>query len=299
MMMNKIYYILFFCLALIVLPVESQELNAKLTINSSKIQSVDQEAIKEMEASLKTMLNEQSWSHTKVGKNERIDCTITITLNTMPAENTYGGEIYIVARRPVYNASYETTLLNYRDTKFDFTYMRGQTLDYNEISLNNNLVGVIAFYTNIILGLDFDSFAPNGGNPYFTKAMEIANLAQTLGTRGWEPFEGKSRYDLALALTEDNSKHFHNLWYNYHRLGLDEMTSNASRARIRILETLNDLETIQKARPNSLLLAIFSEAKLVELVNICEEATNEEKKNAKDRLKKLFPAKRTQIDEMK
>lgn len=277
----------------------AQELQAKLTVNSSKIQSVDKQVVSELEEAIRRMLNEQNWSNAKFEKNERIDCTIAITLNTMPAENSFGAEIHITARRPVYNSVYVTPTINYRDTKFDFTYMLGQMLDYNEMSLNNNIVGVIAFYINIMLGLDFDSFSPNGGTPYFAKAMEIANMAQSLGTKGWEPFDGKSRYDLALAFTEENSKSFRTLWYNYHRLGLDEMANNPSRGRIRIIETLKELEALQTARPNSILLTFFVDTKLDEFIKICEKATTEEKREIKDRLKKLFPAKRSLIDGMK
>lgn len=277
----------------------AQELDAKVSINTSKIQSVDNSAILELESTIRQMLNEQTWSNAKFDKNEKIDCTIGITLNTMPSENTYGAEIHITARRPVYNSAYVTSTINYRDTKFDFTYLMGQNLDYNKINISNNIVGVIAFYINIIVGLDFDSFSLGGGQAYFAQAMEIANMAQPLGTRGWEPFDGKSRYDLALALTEDNAKHFHSLWYNYHRMGLDEMASNPSRGRLRILETLTDLEAIRNTRPNSILLPIFAESKLDEFVRICSKATSEEKKDAKERLKKLFPAKRTIIEGIK
>lgn len=276
-----------------------QELEAKLSINSSKIQSIDNQAMKELETAIKQMLNEQTWSNAKFERNEKIDCTVGITLNTIPSENNYGAEIHITARRPVYNSVYTTPTINYRDAKFDFTYILGQTLDYNQISINNNVVGVIVFYINIILGLDFDSFSLAGGKPYFMQSIDIANKAQQLGTRGWEPFDGKSRYDLALALTEENSKNFHSLWYNYHRLGLDEMSGNVSRGRLRIIETLSDLEAIHSSRPSSVLLTLFAETKLDEFIKICGKATSEEKKDVKTRLKKLFPAKRAAIDAIK
>lgn len=295
------YIIYIFSAVCLLLPtnISAQELQAKLTVNSSKIQSVDQQMISELEESIRRMLNEQTWSHAKFGKNERIDCSIGITLNTMPSENSFGAEIHITARRPVYNSVYMTPTINYRDSKFDFSYMLGEILDYNEMSLNNNIVAVVAFYINIIIGLDFDSFSLYGGTTYFNKAMDIANMAQTLGSKGWEPFDGKSRYDLALALTEENSKSFRTLWYNYHRLGLDEMAGNPSRGRIRILETLKELEALQSARPNSILFTFFADTKLDEFVKLCEKATAEEKKDIKERLKKLFPAKRSMIDEMK
>lgn len=274
----------------------AQELDAKIAINSSKIQSIDQQAISSLEESLKQLVNEQIWSNAKFELNEKIDCTIGITLNTMPTENTYGAEIHITARRPIYNSAYISSTINYRDTRFDFNYTLGQNLYYNELNISDNIVGVIAFYVNIILGLDFDSFALNGGQQYFLKAMDIANKAQALSTKGWEPFSGKSRYDLALALTEESSKSFRTLWYNYHRLGLDEMSGNASRGRLRIIATIGELEALKSSRPNSMLLTLFSETKLDELVKICSEATAEEKKDIKERLKKIFPAKKSLID---
>lgn len=274
----------------------SQELDAKITINSSKIQSVDQQTISNLEESIKQLVNEQIWSNAKFGINEKIDCTIGITLNNMPSENTYGAEIHITTRRPVYNSAYVSPTINYRDTRFDFTYLLGQNLYYNEINISDNIVATIAFYINIIIGLDFGSFSLNGGQQYFIQAMDIANKAQSLNTKGWEPFNGKSRYDLALALTEESSKSFHTLWYNYHRLGLDEMSGNATRGRLRIIGTISELETLQSARPNSILLTLFSETKLDEFVKICSESTTEEKKDIKNRLKKIFPAKKSLID---
>lgn len=299
MRMKNIFILIAICLMSFSVSVSGQDLQAKLTINTSKVQSVDGQAMAELEDAVRRMLNEQTWSHAKFDQKERIDCTVGITLNSVSGQNDYRAEVHITARRPVYNSVYVTPIINYRDTKFDFTYVLGQNLDYSEMSLTNNLVGVIAFYINIILGLDFDSFSLYGGTPYFAKAMEIANQAQTLGTRGWEPFDGRSRYDLALALTEEKSKGFRKLWYNYHRLGLDEMAGNPSRGRIRILETLKDLEALQAERPNSVLIAFFADCKLDEFIKICEKATPEEKKDAKNRLKKLFPAKRTLIDSMK
>lgn len=298
MRIQRIYILLVACLMLCT-KLLGQDLQAKLTINTVKIQSVDGQVMTELEETIRRMLNEQTWSHARFDQKERIDCTIGITLNSMSGQSDYRAEIHITARRPVYNSVYITPIINYRDTKFDFTYILGQTLDYNEMSLTNNVVGVIAFYVNIILGLDFDSFSLYGGTSYFTKAMEIANQAQSLGTKGWEPFDGRSRYDLALAFTEEKSKVFRKLWYNYHRLGLDEMAGNASRGRIRILETLKDLEALQVERPSSVLFTFFADCKLEEFIKVCEKATVEEKKDAKERLKKLFPAKRTLIDTMK
>jgi hypothetical protein len=271
---------------------QAQELNAKITLNTQKVQTSNKDIFKSLEDDITQLFTTQKWTNAEFGRNERIDCNISIIINEMPTENSFKAEISITSRRPVYNSTYLTTLCNYRDTKFEFDYIYGQMMSYSEMNISSNLVATLAFYAYVIIGLDFDSFSLNGGKPYFEKALEIANSAQSLNTKGWEPFSGGiSRYDLAIALTEESSKDFHTAWYNYHRLGLDEMAANASRSRMRIVGTLSDLNKLYDARPSSPLLSIFSEAKLNELVSICSQSTADEKKQARAILQRLFPTK--------
>lgn len=278
-----------------------QELNAKLTLNTRKIPAANKELFTSMESAVNQLLNDQKWTNATFGRRERIDCSFTISINEMLTEHTFSAEIQITARRPVYNSTYITTLINYRDTHFEFGYTPGQSMDYNNMNVDNNLVAVISYYINIILGLDFSSFSQNGGSPYFTKAMEIANRAQSLNTKGWEPFSGRnsSRYDLVVALTDENAKNFHTMWYNYHRTGLDEMAANPSRGRIRVIESLDDLQHIYDARPSSPLISLIGEAKLDEIVRVCSQATSDEKRAVKKILNQIFPTKGNIIDTLK
>lgn len=280
---------------------QAQELNAKLTLNTRKLPAANQDLFSSMETAINQLLNDQKWTEATFSRRERIDCSVSISINEMPSENTYSAEIQITARRPVYNSTYVTTLINYRDTQFEFSYTQGQSLDYSNTSVNNNLVAVISFYANIILGLDFDSFSQGGGAPYFNKAMEIATMAQSLNAKGWEPFSGRnsSRYDLAVALTDERAKTFHSMWYNYHRAGLDEMAANPSRGRIRIIESLNDLKQLYDARPSSPLISLIGEAKLEEIVRVCSQATTEEKQSVKRMMNQIFPAKGFITDALK
>jgi hypothetical protein len=296
--MRQILFIL--SITIFSITAQAQELNAKLTINASKIPAANQSLFSNMENSINQMLNTQ-WTNATFNRNERIECTINILINEMPADNSFTAEAQITSRRPVHNSSYITTLLNFRDTKFEFSYLQGESLDVSSISLNSNLVAVISFYAYIVIGLDFDSFSLNGGAPYFAKAMEIANMAQSLNTKGWEPFSGKNdnRYDLAVALTDESSKSFHSFWYNYHRNGLDEMAANPSRGRIRIIEAMPDLQKLYDARPSSPLLSIISETKLSEIVNVCSQATAEEKQSLKKQLNQIFPTKGHIINNLK
>lgn len=279
----------------------AQELNAKLTINTRKLPAANEQLFSSLERSVNQMLNDEKWTDATFNRKERIDCTIAISMNEMTGENSFSAEIQVSSRRPVYNSTYVTTLLNFRDTKLEFSYALGESLDVNNIVLTNNLVAVISFYTYITIGLDFDSFSLNGGAPYFARAMEIANTAQSLNTKGWEPFSGKNdnRYDLAVAFTEESSKSFHSFWYNYHRTGLDEMAANPSRGRIRIIECLPDLQKLYEARPASPLLSIVGETKIDEIVRICSQATSEEKQSIKRTLNQIFPTKGQLINNLK
>lgn len=280
---------------------QAQELSSKVTLNTRKIPAANQELFSAMEASITQLLNEQKWTDQTFHQNERIDCNFIITINEMTVDNKFTAEIQVTSRRPVYNSSYVTTLFNFRDTQIEFSYTLGQSLDISNVNTTDNLVAVLSFYAYIIIGLDFDSFSLNGGSPYFAKAMDVANKAQMLNSKGWEPFSGKNdnRYDLAVALTNESSRFFHSLWYNYHRTGLDEMSANASRGRIRILESMADLKALYDSRSSSPLFNIFGDSKLDEIVRICSKATNEEKQETKKLLSQIYPTRGNIINNLK
>jgi len=289
-------------LLLFSLEAHAQELNAKLSVNTQRLPTPNKELFSSLESNLIRILNDQKWTNSTFNQDERINCSVTITVMEMTDENTFKGEIQITSSRPVYNSTYVTPMFNYRDTQFEFSYMQGQSLDFNTMNIDNNIVAVISFYANIILGLDFDSFSLNGGKPYFAKAMEIANMAQSLNTKkGWEPFSGKNnnRYDLAMSLTEESSASFHDMWYAYHRTGLDEMVANSSRGRIRAMESFTGLNKLLEARPSSILFTVIADTKLSEIVRISSQATAEEKRNMKDFLTKIFPTRGYLIKELK
>lgn len=296
--MKKLIPLLFILLAI---SAQAQELNVKLNVNTQKVQMPNRELVASLENSILQLFNDQKWTESNFSRNERLDCIVSIAINEMQTEGSFVAEIQISSRRPVYNSSYVTPLLNYRDTQFDFNYTLGQSLDYSNNTVRDNLVAVIAFYSYIVIGLDFDSFSINGGQAYFAKAMEIANAAQSLNAKGWEPFSGSkaNRYDLAVALSDNSFKSFHTMWYNYHRLGLDEMAANASRGRIQVMQSIDELEKLYKLRPSSPLLTLFAEAKLDELLKICSQATADEKKEMRKKLLQFFPAKNNEINELK
>ena len=280
---------------------KAQELNARITINSDKVQSTNKQVFKTLQDALNDFVNNKKWTDATFAMNERIDCSMTLIINEMVSDNSFKGEIQVQARRPVYNSSYTTTLLNYRDTELSFDYTEFEPLEYTENTLNSNLIATVVFYIYTILGLDFDSFSPKGGTAFFEQAMQIVSLAQAQPTwTGWKAFENdRNRHALATALTDNTSELFRDMWYNYHRKGLDEMAANPDRGRTTIIGLLPVLEQVKSARPTSPLLQMFADSKLDEVVLIYSKATTQEKKEGSKMLSNLYPALTTRMESLK
>jgi hypothetical protein len=278
----------------------SQELRANLIINSDKIQGSSKQVFTTLQTALTEFINTKKWTASTFQQNERIDCNFTIIVNSVE-NNTYSSEIQVQARRPVYNSTYTTTIFNYRDTEFDFEYTEFEQLEYTENMLNSNLTATIIYYIYIILGFDFDSFALNGGQPYFLQAQQIVTTAQSQPSwNGWKAFDNRrNRHALATALTENQAEGFRSMWYTYHRKGLDEMAANASRGRTNIINALPALKELKSARPTSILLQVFNDTKLDEVVLIYSKATTQEKEEGYKFFSELYPASSSRFQSLK
>ena len=279
---------------------KAQELNARITINSDKVQSTNKQVFKTLQDALNDFVNNKKWTDATFAINERIDCSMTLIINEMVSDNSFKGEIQVQARRPVYNSSYTTTLLNYRDTELSFDYTEFEPLEYTENTLNSNLIATVVFYIYTILGLDFDSFSPKGGTAFLGQAMQIVSLAQAQPAwTGWKAFENdRNRHALATALTDNTSELFRDMWYNYHRKGLDEMAANPDRGRTTIIGALPALQEVKKARPTSVLLQMFADAKLDEIIAIYSKATTQERQEGYKMLFEIYPAQSTRLEEL-
>lgn len=280
---------------------QAQELNARVTINTDKVQATNKQVFTTLQTALTDFVNNRKWTDATFAVNERIECTFTLIINEMPTEDSFKGEIQVLARRPVYNSSYTTTLLNFRDRQLEFEYVEFDPLEYTENTLQSNLTAIIAFYVYTILGLDFDSFALNGGNAYLQQAQQIVNLAQAQASwTGWKAFDSnQNRHAIATALTDNTSEAFREMWYTYHLKGLDEMAANPDRGRTTILSALPALETVKSAHPTSVLLQMFADAKLDEIVGIYSKATAQEKQEGYKFLSNLYPTQTTRLEALK
>lgn len=295
------YLISSICLLLCsVQAISSQELNMKITINSDRISGTDKTVFSNLESALNQLVNGRKWTDNTFQTNEKIDCSLLITINSQN-DNTYKAEIQVTSNRPVYNSLYSSPMFNFKDVNFEFEYQIGQNIEFIENNVLDNLTATIAYYVYIVLGMDFDSFSLGGGKPYFEKAMAIASSSQGFNDKGWTPFgDDKNRYSLALSLTEESTAApFHSMWYNYHRKGLDEMAGNETRGRVEVEKTLTELEKIYQSRPSSPILLFWGDTKLSELLNIYTKASPEEKDKAYKTLVSVYPTRRHIIDKIK
>ncbi len=278
-----------------------QELNARVTVNSDRIQGTNKGIFTSLQTALNDFINNQKWSSTSFSINEKIDCTFALTIITQPSDNFFTAELLVQARRPVYNSSYTTNILNFRDTELDFEYMENAPIEYVHNTINNNLIATIVFYANLILGVDFDSFSPKGGSVFFREAQSIAMQAQGYsGWTGWTAFDKpNNRHGIITAFTDESLGSYRDLWYTYHRKGLDEMAANADRGRTTILEALPVLAELKKSRTSGILLQMFADSKLDEIVAMASKGTPEEKKSLYDLLMRVYPAMSSRLDPLK
>ncbi|MDR2968621.1 MAG: DUF4835 family protein [Tannerellaceae bacterium] len=284
---------------LVSMQVEAQEINARVTINSTQVQGSNKQVFTTLQNALMEFINNRKWTDAAFSVNERIEATFTINISEQQ-DNAFKGTLQIQARRPVYNSGYFTNLLNFQDRQIDFEYIEFEQLEYAENTLNSNLTAVIVYYVYLILALDFDSFSPLGGTTFLQTAQQIVNMAQAQPNWvGWKAFESNSnRHGVITALTDNTSEAFRNMWYQYHRRGLDEMAANPDRGRTTIIEALPALKEIKNARPTSVVLQMFADAKLTEAVAIYSKATTQEKNTGHELLSNIYPTQGTILDGM-
>ncbi len=278
--------------------VSAQELKCNLQINSDKIQGTNKSVFNTLQTAASEFMNNRKWTDLVYEENERIECNINIIINLVDGNN-FSAEMLVQSRRPVFNSTYTTTLLNHRDKKFDFSYTEFETLEFNENNLNSNLTAVLAFYAYLIIGYDMDSFSRLGGTPYFRAAENIASLAQSTDWPGWRSIEKDwNRYTVINNIMDEAFKKYREYFYEYHRLGLDEMSINATNGRARIAGGMEALREAYRARPMSVLIALFLDAKNDEIINIFKQGTSEEKTKVIDILTTVNPSQANRYEQI-
>jgi len=278
------------CFLLAGFSLSAQELNCNVQINSDKIQGSNKSVFTTLQKAITEFMNTRQWTNLDYEVAERIDCNMNIILNSADGEN-YKGELVVQSRRPVFNSSYYTNLINYRDVNFAFTYREFDPLEFNPNNINNSLTAVLAYYAYLVIGFDMDSFSRLGGTPYFQQAENIVSQAQSSDWSGWKAFENdKNRYALISNITDEAFKKFREYFYVYHRLGLDQMSINPTNGRASIAEGMDVVRDAYRSRPNAILIVSFLDTKTDEIINIFKQATQEEKEKVVEILSSVNPS---------
>lgn len=270
------------------LPLNSQELQAKININHSQIQGTDVSVFENLQQTLEQFVNEKQWTPLQFQNNERIQCTFNITVTKyIREENRFECSALIQANRPVYNTSYSTTLYNNKDDNFHFAFAQFDQLNFTDEVIDNQLTALFAYYAYLIIGINLDSFSPMGGTDILQRCMYLVNNAQDLGFPGWKSFEdSRNRFAIINDYLDESLKPLRQLQYDYYRKGLDEMANNAERGRTEISGALeNNLKVAHDNKPLSLLPQIWTDYKKDELINIYKgKGTQKEKERIFDLL---------------
>ena len=269
----------------------AQELNCRVEVNTSQIEVTNKSVFETLQNAISEYVNTNKWTEEIFSPNERIECSLFFDISGYnPSDGRMAGTLQIQAIRPVYNSSYTTTLINFRDTKVEFSYMENEPLVYNENRMESQLTQILNFYTYLILAVDFDSFSLHGGDPYFERLNAIVRQAQASGESGWKTYEdNKNRAAVLSSFTDPSTRSIRELYYIYHLQGLDKMSVSPDKGRKTIDQSLDILKGIYTTAPMSVGLSMFKDAKIDELVNIYSKATSEERVDALELLKAIYP----------
>jgi hypothetical protein len=273
-----------------------QEIQARLSVIVSKVSTqVDKKIFVTLQTALTNFLNSRRWTNDVFQPGEKIQCNFLLTIDKDLGNNVFRGKLTTQAARPVYNTSYDSPIMNFLDENVTFRYVEFQPIEFNENRVQGNdplaanIMAVLAFYVNIILGLDYDSYSLRGGDAYFQKAWNIVNNApENSDISGWKSYESlRNRYWLAENFNNNRFALIHDAFYSYYRSGMDIFYENEDAGRTGILNCLNFLNTINNENPNSMALQFFFQGKSNEFVKVFSKGNDDQKSRARDLLTKL------------
>ncbi len=264
----------------------AQELNAKVNVVYAQISSnVDKKVFQNLQSSLQNFINKRKWTADNFESNEKVECSFLLNIQSVVETNVYKATLTVQAARPVFNTSYVSPLINFIDNDVVFRYVEFQPIEFNETRISGteplaaNLSAIIAYYVNVMLGLDYDSFSPKGGDPYFQKANLIVNAApEGRNISGWKAFDGtRNRYWLSENLQNSKYALIHDALYTYYRKGMDQMIANENDARAQLLVALGHLSKVHAETPNLMIIPFFFQGKSDEIIRTFKKSSVQEK----------------------
>ncbi|WP_435578008.1 DUF4835 family protein [Gilvibacter sp.] len=284
---------------LVGLSASAQEIRCTVTVNAEQTARADLQIFRTLKNQIEEFVNEYQWTNMKMTTQERIDMNLVIIVTDYDGDD-FTATLQVQSSRPAYGSSYNSPVYNYNDKQFSFTYREFQPLNFNPNSFDSNLISVIAFHVYTVIGLDADTFSRNGGDPYFQVAKQIVNTAASSNFLGWKATDGaQSRFRYNDALLSNVFSEFHNVMYDYHRLGLDIMHENPKEAKQIMSTSLSRLRMINDRRPNSFLLRTFFDAKENEISRVFSGGPQVDIAKLIEDLNRMAPTKRASWEDIR
>lgn len=292
----QIRIITLFILLLSFLGVQAQEIVCEATVLAPDVSKIkaDQKIFTTLEQSIMEFMNNRKWTEDVYSENERIEISILIAITEQVGEDVFKGTMTVISKRPAFNSSYNSTVLNIIDQDVVFQYTEFQAIEFNENQFYGNLGHMLGFYAYLVIGVDYDTFSEKGGTKYLEKAADIANVvspAEAESYPGWKPYEKnqRNRYWVVTHMLNSRYENWRLAQYQYHRLGLDNFYSEPEKARENIKEALELVGTVGEDNPNLSIMRIWSETKAQEVVGIYKDAPSAEKTAIMEVLEKADP----------
>lgn len=297
--MKKItFFLLILCLSNIAKTTKAQEFNFDVSVSTAQVAGTDQRVFESLKEGVTNFMNNRIWTNVELKPEEKIEGAIVINVKSRNG-NVIEAELNIALRRPSFKASYNTPIFNYIDQDFVFEYIESQPLDFNENTYMSNLTSTLAFYAYYCLGLYFDTFGLYGGDPFFKVADQIVMSAQSALEAGWKAFDdNKNRYWLCENMTNAAYKPLRQYSYEYHRLGIDLMSTKPEEGRNAITKSLSHVQKMYSEKPNLFFLQIINDTKRNEWKSVYTAGTQQEKTKAVNILREIDPAHASEYEEM-
>lgn len=295
--------VLAFLFVFVAFILNAQELNCQVSVKSNPsldVNTTEKEIFEELEQKVFDLMNGTSWTKEEFEVEERINCIMQISITDIPSTGSYEANIQVQSTRPAFNSTYNSTLFNFLDEDVKFSFERNAMLVFTENQFTDNLTAILSFYAYYLIGLDADTFSPKGGGKYLNKAQNIVTLAQSGGGAGWRANERgrRNRYWLIENALQELFEPLRVCFYEYHRKGIDQLYDDQEKARKAIYEALQKLVSVNSARPGSVNLLNFLQAKLNELKGVFKDGDQGQKSDVVNLLKRLDPANSSKYQEI-
>lgn len=278
----------------------AQELDFTVSINADVVQTTERAIFDEMRSAFQRFFNDTQWGDDRFRTDEKIKGNLVLTIQDQPSIGRFTANAQIQLIRPVYGSSYETVLLNFADRDWEFQFTQSQPLQFNENNFSSNLTSLLAFYAYVTIGIDYDSFSPLGGTPFYDKALLIVNNAQNSGSTGWGQFQNRRNRYWLIENLKINSQYepVRRALYKYHLQALDKFQQTPDESRSIILESLKEIQSVNRILPNSILIIAFLDAKNDEIINLFSKGKMDVRRNVYNELLKLDPTRRSKYQKI-